>query len=396
MSTLISVTIDKKTKLQGYLAIDSTVNGRCHGGLRMAPGLQPESIVQAARVMTLKYGFTGLPVGGAKAGIAADPEMPQDRKRDLLKSFGRAIEPFLKTRSYIPSGDLGTTDDDIRVMLSSLGLKTQPRSLTFRTSGYYTSITVFAAAFRAAQHIGLNLERASVAIEGFGSVGSSTARQFWERGIKVVAISTSKGAIYNKNGLNIDQLLKLRDQAGSQVVNSSPGGEKIDKSLLAELDADIFCPCAQAYSLSSKNADRVAARIVSAGANVPLTAEAEQILSRRGIIYIPDFVANCGGVLGVSMKRSGLKETYIRRFLEQRAGEQVTKAIKGGEEENISPRIYAQRIAQARFLKAKAAAERTSIAGRAFGLALELYRRGIIPYQLVTPVAARDFEKRFD
>ena len=125
MSRLISVTIDEGTNLQGYIAIASTVNGCCHGGLRMAPDITSDLIARVARTMTLKYGFVGLPVGGAKAEIVADPEMPMESKRALLKSFGQAIEPFLRTRSYIPAGDLGTSENDIRFMLSSIGLRPQ-------------------------------------------------------------------------------------------------------------------------------------------------------------------------------------------------------------------------------------------------------------------------------
>ena len=395
MSTLISIDVNEELNLKGYLAIDSTINGRSHGGLRMALDLSPDSIAQVARVMTLKYGFLGLPVGGAKAGIVADPEMPIEKKRELLKNFGQALRPLFQTRSYVPAGDLGTTVDDIRFMLTDNGLKVPPRSLTFELSGFYTGITVFATAIRAVQHIGLDLNRASVAIEGFGNVGASVAQAFWERRIRVVAISTSRGAIYDEKGLDVGELIRLRDQVGSQVVNLFRKGEKIDKSQLAELDVDIFSPCAQSYSITSDNASRVAARIICPGANVPVTSDAEPILLQKGILYIPDFVANCGGVLGSTMKRTGLKEDYIRHFLECKIGEQVTEIIETAEKENVTPGVYAQRIAEDRFLRAKAAAEKRNITGRAFSFTLELYRRGIIPYQLVTPLAPRYFEKKF-
>jgi glutamate dehydrogenase (NAD(P)+) len=395
LSRLIGVTIDEGIKFQGYLAIDSTVNGRCHGGVRISPDTTPDLIAQVARAMTLKYGFIGLPVGGAKAGIVADPEIPPESKRALLRSFGQAIEPFLKTRSYIPATDLGTSENDVRFMLSSIGLRPQPRALTYQLSGFYTGITCFAAAISAASHIGLDLSRVSAAIEGFGSVGASVAQAFWEKGIRVVAISTSQGAIYNRKGLDVGELIKLRDLVGSQVVNLFPEGEKIDRSQLAGLDVDIFSPCAQSYSITSGNAERVAARIISPGANVPTTLEAEQVLFQRGIICIPDFVANCGGVLGSSMKRTGLREDYIRRFLEDRIGQQALEIIEAADKQNIALGIYAQKIAEERFIRARASAESKTIRGRAFKFALEMYRKGIIPYQLVTPAAPRYFDKRF-
>jgi glutamate dehydrogenase/leucine dehydrogenase len=395
LSTPICISITGEPNLRGYLVIDSTVNGSSAGGVRMAPDLSPELMVQLARVMTLKYGFVRLPVGGAKAGIVADPEMPIESKRELLKSFGQALGPFLKTRSYIPAEDLGISGEDVRFMLSSIGLKARHRGLTFALSGFYTGITVFTTAVAAARHISLDLNRASVAIEGFGSVGASAARMFWERGIRVVAISTSQGAIFNETGLDIGELVRLRDRVGSQVVNLSERGEKIDKSQLAELEVDIFSPCAQAYSITPDNANRVAAKIISPGANVPITPEAEPVLLQRKILVIPDFVANCGGVLGISMKHAGLKEDYIRHFLEHKIGEQTAKVIEVAEREKVTPRVYAQRIAQERFLKAKTSVEGRNIAAKAFSFALGLYRKRIIPYQVVTPVASRYFERRF-
>ncbi len=397
MSTLISVNINNETNLRGYLAIDSIVNGRCYGGLRIYPDLPPVLMTQLARVMTLKHGFVGLPLGGAKAGIAADPEMPPDRKRELLKNFGQALEPFLKTKRYIPAVDLGTTSEDIRFMLSSIGLKAKhkQRGLTFTLTGFYTGITVFAAAVAAAQHVSLDLKQASVAIEGFGSVGASAARMFWERKIRVVAISTSQGAIYDEAGLDVGELIKLRDQVGSQVVNLFDKGNKIDKSQLVELDVDIFSPCAHSYSITPDNANRVAARIISPGANVPITSEAEPILLKRRILVIPDFVANCGGVLGIFLKRTRLKEDSIRSFLEQKISKQVTEVIEAAEREKVTPRVSAQRIAEERFLKAKATVEGRNFTARAFHFALELYRRGVIPSRLVTPVASRYLKKRF-
>jgi len=389
------INISAEPNLKGYLAIDSTVNGHSNGGLRISPDLSPELTTQLARVMTLKYGFAGLPVGGAKAGIVADPEMPLDKKRELLKNFGQALEPFLKTKSYIPGGDLGTSDEDIRFMLESIGLKAQRWDLTWKTSGFYTGITVFAAAVAAARHISLDLNRASVAIEGFGNVGTSAARLFWERGIRVVAISTSQGAIHDEAGLDVGELIKLRDQAGSQVVNLFDRAKKIDKSQLAELDVDIFSPCAQSYSITPDNAHRVAARIISPGANVPITSDAEPVLFQRKILVIPDFVANCGGVLGASMKRAGLKEDYIRHFLEDKISQQVAGIIEAAEKEKVALRTYAQRIAEERSLRAKASAEGKNFTARVFSFALQLYRKGFIPYQVVTPVASRYFEKRF-
>ena len=395
MSTVISI-VDEESNLRGYLAIDSTVNGCCCGGIRMAPDLSPATLAELARVMTLKYGFLGLPMGGAKAGIVAEPEMPIDKKQELLKNFAQALRPLLQTRNYIPGEDLGTSGDDIRFMFTSNRLKVPRRSVPFQLSGFYTGLTVFSAAISAARHVGLDLNRASVAIEGFGSVGSSVAQAFWERGFRVAAISTSQGAIYNKKGLDIGKLVKLRDQVGSKAVKVYKEADQIENKELLELEVDLLCPCADSYSINADNAGRVAARVISPGANIPTTTEAEQILFQSGILSIPDFMANCGGVLGASMWRTGLKDGFIRHFIDQKLGQKVTEAIKAAEKKGVIPRKYAMKISQERFLRVKGEAEKKNLASRAFNFALELYRNGIIPYYFVTPIAPRYFERRLE
>jgi len=395
MSTLISVVINAELSLKGYVAIDSTVNGRSYGGVRIASDLSPANLTELARVMTLKYGFLGFPCGGAKAGIVANPEMPIKEKRELLKSFGQALRPLLLTKSYNAGVDLALSKDDIRFMLTSNGIKVEPRTLTWET-GFYAGLTVFTAAVKGAQHIGLDLNQASVAIEGFGSVGSTVAQAFWDKGMRVVAISTNQGAIYSEKGLDIGELIKLSNQVGSRVVKVYKGADQIEMEELLELDADFLCPCADLHSITVDNANRVAARVISPGANAPITAEAEQILFKKGILSIPDFVANCGGVLGTSMKRTGLKEDFIKRFINKRFGQRVIEVIEAAEEKGVIPRIYAQGIAMEKFLMVKEEAEMRNITNRVFNFALELYRKGIIPYYFVTPVAPRYFGRKLD
>ncbi len=396
MSKLFSVSINEGVTLKGYIAIDSTINGYCHGGIRMASDLSQDSIAKVARVMTLKYGFFGLPVGGAKAGIAVDPEIPQDRKRQILVSFGQAIRPFLKTKSFVPSGDIGTNEDDIQFMLKSIGLGNRRRGIARELSGFYTSITLFTSAVAAAKHIGLDLNRATVAIEGFGNVGVPIAQAFWKNGTRVKAISTSHGGLYSEDGLDVAELIKLYRQVGNQVVNIYPEGKKIDKSQLAELDVDIFLPCAQPFSINKHNASRILAKIICPGANAPITDDAEQILFQRGILSVPDFVANCGGVLGSSMKHAHLREDYIRRLLEQTIGEQTTWVIESAAKENLPPSAFARKVAMERFMMVKAAAEKNGITNRFFNYALKLYRKGLIPPMLTTPIAYRYFKRRLN
>ncbi|GAI90728.1 unnamed protein product, partial [marine sediment metagenome] len=171
-----------------------------------------------------------------------------------------------------------------------------------------------------------------------------------------------------------------------------PNGEQININRLAELNVDIFSPCAAPSSIRLDNANHVAARIISPGANVPTTPEAEEILFHRGILSIPDFVANCGGALGVSMEFAGLKEAFVKHFIDQRFGQKVAEMLKAVETKGIIPRDYAVKIAKERFLTVKEKAERKNITNGVFRFGLELYRRRLIPSYLTRLVAPVYFE----
>lgn len=391
---VITVTLGGETALRGYLAIDATVNGRSYGGVSMVRELSPDTIARVARTKTLKYGLLGLPVGGAKAGICADPyNMSVEGKRKTLQEFGAAIKPYLKTRSFVPTQDIGTTNEDIRHMFTANGIKVMPRSLVEAPNT--TGITVYAAGINAASHLGLDVTRLSVAVEGFGSVGSAAALAFWKGGASVVAISTVRGAIYNDEGLDVGELAQLRESMGDNVVETYPRGERIQKERLAALDVDIFSPCAEPDTITTDNASFVAAKIICPGANCPTTPEAERILFERGVLSVPDFMANCGGVLGASMQRAGIKKKYVEKYIVELIGKQTAEVLAAAKRENMLPRLFAERIAEKRFEKAKVEAESSSILGQAFRIGLELYRKGIIPYQLVAPFAPWYFRRKF-
>jgi glutamate dehydrogenase/leucine dehydrogenase len=169
---LLSI-VSRGSSVLGYLVIDSLVAGRSCGGLRLLPDIDESEMRQLARAMTLKYGFLGLPQGGAKAGVRGDPEGPLIERRERLIEFGRAIAPLLRNRIYVPGTDMGTDVDDIRYMLKGVGVPITYRELRNNDSGYYTALSVFTSVKQAVRHSRKNLSECSVAIEGFGKVGRS-------------------------------------------------------------------------------------------------------------------------------------------------------------------------------------------------------------------------------
>ncbi len=387
---------DAKAGLTGWLAVDSIVDNHYCGGLRMLSDVSAPELAELARAMTLKHAFLGLPHGGAKAGIEYDEDSRKADKAKLLTAFARSIKDLLERRVYLPGADMGTTVKEIREMMQSVGIRVPARALRGALSGWYTSLTVVASAKTAAEHQGLDLAKAAVAIEGFGSVGSAVAEGFSRLGSRVVAISTYHGALYSAEGLDVARLLQRYGQYGSRLVDFYDGLRKIPREALLEIDADILLPCARHHSIHAGNAPSIKAGLISCGANAPITQEAEKSLWQRGVLCIPDFVANSGGVLGGTMEFAGILPRDIAGFMNQSFSMQVAALIREAGREGLYIRDHAERVAAERWRRVKSAAEKRSLRGRAFSLGLELYRNGMIPAALVGKLAVKYFQKRIE
>jgi glutamate dehydrogenase (NAD(P)+) len=376
----------------GYVAIDSTIRGRSCGGLRLLPDVNEVEIRTLARSMTLKYGFLGLPQGGAKAGVLGNPEAPQPERLERLVEFGHAIEPLLRTKAFIPTSDMGTQNSDIRHMLHSVGMHLTRRDLRNNSSGYYTGLSVLAGVVQSARHLGLDLSRCNAAIEGFGNVGRPLASLLASAGIKVIAISTSRGGLYNPRGLDVSRLIELSNEAGSRVVEIYNEAERIDCEKLLELPVDILCPCARWNSVNTSNVDRVTAQAICPGANNPITPEAENVLFERGVLCLPDFVTNCGGVLGGTMEFASVNKEKIMAFINHHIGARIAWLLNEAKSKRLLPREVAVPFALRRFNRVAQSAERPTPLSRLFNVGLELYRRGWIPGPLVGALSLRYFE----
>jgi len=380
--------------LLGFVAVDSTIEGRAHGGLRMMPDVSQDELARLARAMTLKFGFLGLPQGGAKAGVLGDPESGAEARRALLHRFARAIRPLLARREYTPYEDMGTTRGEIRQMLEGVGLLVPRRNYQGNPSGDYTAGTVFEAARAAGAVRGLDLAGSRVAIEGFGEVGQPLAQMFVRAGSRVVAISTSFGGLYDPGGLDIPKLCALARQLGGLAVQKYDAGKRIENSRLKELPADIFCPCARHNTIQATDVAGTPAAILSCGANCPVAPEAELLLWQRGVVCVPDFVANSGGVLGGTMQFCGWRPAEIYAFLEQFFRPAVGRLIRAALEAGKPLRKMAEDLALTRFDEVKRRAERPSLAGRCFSAGVALYRAGWLPAGLVRTLSRGYFSDR--
>lgn len=387
---------DPDAGLTGWLAVDSVVDGHFCGGLRMLPDVSASELVALARAMTLKHGFLGIPHGGAKAGVLCNEDASEEKRKRLLAAFGRKVGDLLAARTYLPGSDMGTSNQDIREMLGNLGIRVPRRALGGQDSGWYTSLTVIAAARAAAAARGFDLREATVAIEGFGDVGGAVAQGLDEIGSRIVAVSTRRGALHSPRGLDVAELHRASREHGSEVVDHYQGARKIDRESLLELEVDVLIPCARHHSIHLDNVGKVKARTISCGSNVPATEEAEELLAERGILCIPDFVANAGGVLGGTMEFAGIRPSSIVSFVNTHFARQVSLVIDRASQEGAYIREVAERIAMERFARMRDASGNRSLRKKLFSFAMGLYRNGLVPSLFVGALAQPYFRRRMD
>ncbi len=390
----LSLTVKRGDEVLGYVVIDSTIGGRSCGGLRMVPDVDEAEIDGLARAMTLKFGFLGLPQGGAKAGVRGDPEAPLEVRRQRLADFGRAVAPLLRHHIYAPFSDMGTDNTDIRYMLEAAGVHVKHRELRGMDSGYYTALSVLAGIRKGARHIGLDLSRASVAIEGFGKVGGSLGGLLAAAQIRVVAVSTSRGALYNPRGLDMSQISVLSTKMGSRFIEAYKDAEHIERASLLELPVDVLCPCARHNSIHEGNASRIAAKLISPGANNPITSEAERMLEERSVLCLPYCVSNCGGALGGTMEFAMHSKEFITAFIDQHLGVRIARLLEESARLKTPPRELAEREARERFVATQQAAEHPTLTGRLMEIGLECHRRGWVPGGIIRQLSLSYFEKR--
>jgi glutamate dehydrogenase/leucine dehydrogenase len=394
--TFLCEVLDHAGVPHGWVFVDSQVSGKSHGGLRMTQMVTSDELRDLAHRMTLKFGFLGLAGGGAKAGVIGDPEAPKaDRIKQLLL-FADAIAPLIQTGVYMPHPDVGTSSEEIREMLQHLKIKRGPREPTREQSGSFTSMTVVTSAQIGLEHVGLTMETAKAAIEGFGKVGMATAQRLSERGVRIVAVSTSQGALYNPAGLNLQQLILLQQEFGSLFVKHYEDAESLPIEQLLTLPVDLLCPCGVGQSIHRRNASQVQARVISAGANCPVTPEAEELLHQSNVLFLPDFITNSGGVLGGTMAFAGISLSATAKLIEEKLGPRIRRLIETAKQEGKRMDVMAAEESMRRFHLAKKEAEKERFGNTLFQIGLEFFRRGWLPPALIRGRALDYFARRLE
>jgi glutamate dehydrogenase (NAD(P)+) len=290
----------------GFRVHHSLARGPAKGGLRYHPEVSVDEVKALAMWMTWKCAVVGIPYGGAKGGVRVDPKQLSDGELErLTRRYASEILPFIGPEQDIPAPDVNTDERVMAWMMDTYSVNlgySVPGVVTGKPvsiggsqgrSGA-TSRGVLTVAMRALQQLEMDPEGRTVAIQGFGKVGGFAAQLFHDAGFNVVGISDYKGGVYNPLGLNPTALLRYKDEADT--VAGFPSADAITNDELLALDVDILVPAAIEDQITERNATGVRAKIVVEGANGPTTPEADRILTDRGILVVPDVLANAGGV----------------------------------------------------------------------------------------------------
>lgn len=306
---------DPETGIRGWSVIDRLVGRIATGGTRMRAGCTESEVADLARGMSAKAGVFELPVGGAKGGIDCDPHDP--RAREVLSRFVAALRPILDDY-WVTAEDLGVPQPLLDEIFDEAGLGMSLHAAISRSDDPERTLArvrdafavevggialpdviggygVAESAVAAIAELGWPPGDVRAVVQGFGSMGGSTARYLAERGVAVVGLVDRHGVVTNPEGLDVERLLATRTVYGDidrGALSAADAELPVDAWL--DVDAEILVPAAVSYSLRADNVERVRARIVVEAANVPTTAEAEAALTERGIPVIPDFVANGG------------------------------------------------------------------------------------------------------
>jgi glutamate dehydrogenase len=289
----------------GYRSQHNNVLGPYKGGIRFHQNVSREEVIALSILMTLKCAANNLPLGGGKGGVIVNPkELSEEELERLSRTYAQKITPFIGEDIDVPAPDVNTDGKIMMWMLDeyekTIGKKS-PATFTGKPVEFGGSLGRTEATGRGGVIVmenllkTLNKDYQTIAVQGFGNVGYYFAQIAYEKGYKVVALSDSKGGIYNENGLNPQEVMKVKEETGS-VINFKDGKVISNEELLG-LPVDVLVPAALENVITKDNASKIQAKVIIEMANGPITEEAYPILESKGIISAPDILANGGGVI---------------------------------------------------------------------------------------------------
>lgn len=382
---------DDSIGLKGYLVIGSRINGLTCGGLRIHDAVSPQELKDHAKVMELKQTFLSLPRGGARAGIVAPYGLSEHSKQGLMNRFAELVHEELIDRRWLVAIDIGTNIDLVHNMYKHVGVEIPKPSKSIANAGLFTAMGVIAAIRYCLGTQDKQISGRTFAIEGMGNVGSNLAKLLSESGGVITAASNVETALYNPEGLDIEEMMSLRQSDSPVVVHRRT--QIMTPPELLELPVDVLCPCATDSTIHSGNVSRLNTEIICAGANNPVTFAALQYLHDKDILYLPDFITNSGGALGNMTKFAGLGKNALDTILDGKVVPELQEIHVQSRNNKIAPAELAYDLLNVKFSTMKSRAEQQSNKQRIREVMLSAYRSGWVPKFLVRPIALRKIYK---
>ncbi len=352
----------------GYRVHHSAILGPTKGGIRYHPDVTLEEMRGLAMLMTWKCGVVNIPYGGAKGGVVCDPKkMSEGELERLTRRYATEISIMMDPEGDIPAPDVGTNPQVMAWIMDTYSMHrgyTTPAVVTGKPVEVGGSLGRYEATGRGVsfivletlKHLGMGLDGTTVAVQGFGNVGSVSARLLHEAGCRVVAVSDSQGGIYDGHGLDPKRVLVHKREAGTVVGYN--GADTITNQELLSLPVDVLVPAALEGVLTEANADQVRARIIVEGANGPTTPKADEVLRGKGVFVVPDILANAGGVTVSyfewvqSLQRFFWTEEEINEQLHRVMVRSFQEVLRIAQEKGVDMRIAALILAVGRIARA--------------------------------------------
>ncbi|MCC5931818.1 MAG: Glu/Leu/Phe/Val dehydrogenase [Cyclobacteriaceae bacterium] len=360
----LPVTMDDGTirVFEGYRVIHNNILGPGKGGIRYDMGVNLDEVKALAAWMTWKCAVVDIPFGGAKGGIRCNPrEMSSGEIERLTRSYTQAMNEVFGPDTDIPAPDMGSGQREMAWLMDQYS-RSRGMTVNAVVTGKplvlggslgrieATGRGVMVSALSAMEKLKINPYKATVAVQGFGNVGSFAALLMHERGSKILAISDISGAYYNEAGIDINQAIEYRND-NKGILHGFKGAEQIDSDDLLTLPVDVLIPAALEDVITMYNADKIKARLIVEGANGPTSAKADDIITEKGIMVVPDILANAGGVT-VSyfewvQNRLGYKWTRerVNRRMDRVMMSSFNNVYKTSLKYNVSMRIAAYIVA---------------------------------------------------
>jgi glutamate dehydrogenase (NAD(P)+) len=345
----------------GFRVQHSIARGPGKGGIRYAPDVTLDEVRALASWMTWKCAVVNIPFGGAKGAVICDPKkMSIGELERMTRRYTSELIEFIGPEKDVPAPDINTNEQTMAWIMDTYSMHMR-QTVTAVVTGKPLNIGgsrgrreatgrgIAVVCDEAMRYLNMQREGCRVIIQGFGNVGSNAAKLMMEKGYKIIGIAEYDGGLYNSNGIDINLLLEYRQRNGT--VLGFKGAEAVDSTALLTSDCEILIPAATENVITSRNADRIKARIVCEGANGPTTAVADEILADKKIFIIPDILANAGGVTASYFEwvqdRQGYfwKEAVVNEQLESILAESFGDVVRYAEAHGVNNRIAAYMLA---------------------------------------------------